>query len=156
MGKPGAGRQKRRAPGRSHALVESGKGSQWATKATAGGLVEQGGAAVGAKGAPRLRSRIWHRSLALASVDEPGALCRALEERQQAHRRLRARAQSLGDCARQTALGRGATALGYPFPCLSQHAGARLAGAPPRVSWPLVVGRGATRQRARTLVSAHQ
>src|SRR5437588_273844 len=64
--------------------------------------------------------------------------------------------ESLGDCARQTALGRGATALGYPFPCLSQHAGAREAFAPPRVSWPLVVGRGPTRQRARTLVSAHQ
>src|SRR6266568_2602947 len=147
MGKPVAGRQKRRTPGGSHEVVESGKRSQWATKATAGGLVGQGSAAVGAKGAPCVRSGIWQRSLALAPLEMPGALCRALEERQQAHRRLRARAQSLGDCARQTALGRGTTALGYPFPCLSQHAGARLAGTPPRVSWPLVVGRGATRQR---------
>src|SRR2546423_10270281 len=115
MGKPGAGRQKRRAPGRSHALVESGKGSQWATKAPAGGEVSQGGAALGAKGAPRLRSRIWHRSLALASVDEPGALCRSLDARQQAHRRLRARAQRLVDAARQTPLGKGATDSEYPY-----------------------------------------
>ena len=54
MGKPVAGRQKRRAPGGSHEVVESGKRRKFATKATAGGLVGQGSAAVGAKGAPRL------------------------------------------------------------------------------------------------------
>jgi hypothetical protein len=35
-------------------VVESGKGRKFATQATAGGLVGQGSAAVGAKGAPRL------------------------------------------------------------------------------------------------------
>jgi hypothetical protein len=77
-------------------------------------------------------------------------------ERQPAHRCLWAAAQSLGDRARQAALGRGTTALGYPFPRASQHAGARLAGTTPRVWGSVVVGGGATRQRARTLVSAHQ
>src|SRR5437763_10912674 len=112
MGKPGAGRYQRSAPSGSHEVVESGKGSQWATKAAAGSLVGEGGAAVGAQGAPCVRSGIREWSLALASLDEPGTLCGALEERQQADRCVGPRAQSLGDCAWQTALGRGATAVG--------------------------------------------
>ena len=91
-----------------------------------------------------------------ASVDEPGALCRALEERQQTHRCVGAGAQSLGNRAWQTALGRSPTALGHAFPPLSQHPRARFAGSTPRVWRPVVVGGGATRQGARTLVSAHR
>ena len=59
MGKPVAGWQKRRAPGGSHEVVESGKRRKFATKATAGGLVGQGSAAVGHH--PLLRSPLENR-----------------------------------------------------------------------------------------------
>jgi hypothetical protein len=76
-------------------------------------------------------SRVRSRSLALLPLVSSGALCRALEKRQQAPGCVRAGAQSLGNCPWQTTLGRGATALGHPLPRPSQHACARLASAPP-------------------------
>src|SRR2546421_1841499 len=129
MGKPVVGGQKRGATGGSDALVDARKGSQRATKETAGGPVKSGGPALGTPGAPRLRSRLWARSLAQLPLVSSAALCGAVEKRQQAAGCLRAGAQSLGNRPWQTALGRGAAALGHPFPCLSQHAGACLAGA---------------------------
>lgn len=71
-----------------------------------------------------------------------------LPERQQAHRRCGARAQSLADRAGQTRLGRGAPAVGYALSGLSQYTRAGLAGATPRVSRPVVVGGGASGQGA--------
>jgi len=129
-------------------VVESGKRRKLAATPAAAGLVEPSGAAMGTQGTPCLREGIWHRSLALAALPAPAAFCRALEERQQAHRRLWARAQSLGDGPRQTTLLRGEMALGHAFAPLSQHPRACFASATSPVSGPIVVGRGATRQRA--------
>src|SRR5579859_4488842 len=156
MGKPVAAGRKWGAASGEHALVGPTKGSSWATEAHPGGVVEPSGAALGETGAPHLRSGLWPRSLALAALALSTALCGALEERQPAHRCLGAAAQSLGDRTRQTALGRGSAAVGHPLPRVSQHAGAGLASTTPRVWGPVVVGGGAPRQRARTLVSAHQ
>src|SRR5437667_5675702 len=103
-------------------MVESAQGPAWKASKASAGLAESSGPALGAPG--------------------------ALEERQQAHRRCGARAQSLGDRAGQTRLGRGATALGHALSGLSQHAGAREAFATPTVSRSVVVGGGAPGQGA--------
>lgn len=100
-------------------------------------------------------SRLWARSLAQLPLGSSAALCGAVEKRQQAAGCLWPATQRLGNRPWQTAVGRGAAALGPPLPRLSQHTGARLARVPPRVSWPVMVGGGATRPRTRTLVSAH-
>jgi hypothetical protein len=100
-------------------------------------------------------SRIWAWSLAPLPLISSAALCRALEKRQQTAGCLGAGAQSLGNRPWQTALGRSAEARGHALPRLSQHTSPRLAGVTPAVSWPVMVGGGATRQRTRTVVSAH-
>src|SRR5260221_5491678 len=146
MGKPGVGGQKRDTPGGSDEVVESRKGGERATMTATADLIEPGGAALGTKGAPRVRSGLWQRSLAMASLAEPSALCHALEERQQAHRCLRTGAQSLGNRSRQTQLGGSQVAVGHAFPRLSQHPRAGLAGPTPRVSGAIVVGGGGTGQ----------
>src|SRR5260221_126302 len=95
MGKPAVGRQKGQAAGGSHDLVGTRERSRGATTPTARKVVGQGRTTVGRQGAPCLRSRGRHRSLALAALPLPRALCSALEERQQAARRHRGRAKSL-------------------------------------------------------------
>src|SRR5258707_3765030 len=141
MGKPAVGRQKGQAAGGSHDLVGTRERSRGTTTPTAREVAGQGRTTVGRQGAPCLRSRVRHRSLALAALPLPRALCGALEERQQAARGRRARAQSLGDRPGPALLGNGGqTAVGYTFSRLSQHARARLARASSRVSRTPVVG----------------
>jgi hypothetical protein len=63
-------------------LQDARKAGQRATKETAGGPVKSGGPALGTPGAPRLRSRLWTRSLALLPLGASAALCGAVEKRQ--------------------------------------------------------------------------
>src|SRR5260370_12597630 len=144
MGKPAVGRQKGQAAGGSHDLVGTRERSRGTTTPTAREEAFQGRTTVGRQGAPCLRSRVRHRSLALAALPLPRALCGALEERQQAARRRRARAQSLGDRPAPALLRNGGqTAVAYTFSRLSPHPRARLARASSRVSTPPAVCRRA-------------
>src|SRR5260370_34022574 len=77
MGKPAVGRQKGQAAGGSHDLVGTRERSRGTTTPTAREVAGQGRTTVGRQGAPCLRSRVRHRSLALAALPLPRALCGA-------------------------------------------------------------------------------
>src|SRR5260370_22618132 len=77
MGKPAVGRQKGQAAGGSHDLVGTRERSRGTTTPTAREEAFQGRTTVGRQGAPCLRSRVRHRSLALTALPLPRALCAA-------------------------------------------------------------------------------